>query len=216
MVYQFKITVEDVSNPTVWRRIRVPSQITFEFFSYLIVEVMGWSGYEQYAFMPNGYGKKPWILDKEEDHHQHKGTLEGSEEGISDYFVKPGDHMTYMYDMIFEWTHEVILEEIDKFSIAPSAILLDGEGACPPEYCGGAMYYEELKKILADKNHPKFAEKKKWIIDQAFHTPNELLELEKEDVDPKTLWDPFKLDLEMAKMIFNSENKNVFDDIEED
>ena len=42
------------------------------------------------------------------------------------------------------------------------------------------------------------------------------LELEKEDVDPKTLWDPFKLDLEMAKMIFNSENINVFDDIEED
>ena len=60
MVYQFKITLDDVSDPVVWRRFLVPSEITFEMFDYILQEAMGWTGYESYAFMPNGYDKQPY------------------------------------------------------------------------------------------------------------------------------------------------------------
>ena len=216
MVYQFKITLDNVSDPVVWRRFLVPSEITFEMFDYILQEAMGWTGYESYAFMPNGYDKQPWILDKEMDDGEHSDTIEAATVRISQYLNKPGDRIKYMYDMVYEWIHEVELEEIDKFNIAPSAILLEGGGACPPEECGGPLLYKELKTILADKNHPLFAEKTKWIIDNTFHTQEELLELQKEDVAPTTVWDPNEYVFANEKRFFDRENKNVIHDVIEE
>lgn len=40
---------------------------------------------------------------------------------------------------------------------------LAGKGACPPEDCGGAWGYADLKEILADPGHEQHHEMLDWL-----------------------------------------------------
>jgi len=40
--------------------------------------------------------------------------------------------------------------------------VLAGEGACPPEDCGGPLGYEELLAVMADPGHPEHADRLEW------------------------------------------------------
>ncbi|MPM56921.1 hypothetical protein SDC9_103738 [bioreactor metagenome] len=43
------------------------------------------------------------------------------------------------------------------------ALIIKGQGACPPEDCGGAWGYENLKVVLSDKKNPEHKEMKEWL-----------------------------------------------------
>jgi hypothetical protein len=64
--------------------------------------------------------------------------------------------------------------------------LLKGEGACPPEDCGGSWGYEALKETLADKMHPEHKEMKEWL-----------------GMRPKDNWDAAAFDIEARQKIIN-------------
>jgi Plasmid pRiA4b ORF-3-like protein len=49
LIYQFKITLEDIS-PAIWRRILVPARYTFWDFHVAIQDSMGWLDYHLHAF----------------------------------------------------------------------------------------------------------------------------------------------------------------------
>ena len=57
---------------------------------------------------------------------------------------------TYRYDFGDGWEHDV--EVTGRGDPAPGCV--DGEGACPPEDCGGPHGYAELLEALADPAHP--------------------------------------------------------------
>ena len=40
---------------------------------------------------------------------------------------------------------------------------IDGANACPPEDCGGAGGYEDLRRVLADPSHDEHDELLGWI-----------------------------------------------------
>jgi hypothetical protein len=42
-----------------------------------------------------------------------------------------------------------------------------GNGACPPEDCGGVWGYEDLREVLADPAHEQHAEMLEWLCLQA-------------------------------------------------
>ena len=66
----------------------------------------------------------------------------------------PGDRLSYTYDFGDDWEHDIVLEETRTAvpeETYPSCVA--GKGACPPEDCGGAWGYAELKEILADPLH---------------------------------------------------------------
>ena len=42
-------------------------------------------------------------------------------------------------------------------------VLLASIRACPPEDCGGAWGYAELKEILADPDHEQHLEMREWL-----------------------------------------------------
>jgi hypothetical protein len=44
-----------------------------------------------------------------------------------------------------------------------NAGLLSGVGACPPEDCGGAPGYLNLREILGDPKHPEHNSMKEWM-----------------------------------------------------
>lgn len=71
-----------------------------------------------------------------------------------------GDVLSYTYDFGDEWRHELTAQEF--LAPAVSATCLAGEGACPPEDCGGPWRYGDLLAILADPAHPEHADRLEW------------------------------------------------------
>ena len=58
--------------------------------------------------------------------------------------------ISYEYDFGDGWEHELAVEArtvAQAGQVYPACIA--GEGACPPEDCGGAFGFEELKEVLA-------------------------------------------------------------------
>lgn len=166
VTFQFKIQIKNITKPPVWRRITVPSYFCFGQLASVISIAFGWSGSHLYSFTPDGYGTSPEITSSDEwdlfaDTKSDDG-LEATETRLSEFFDKAGQHMIYIYDFGDDWTHVVTLEKIIP-EVSRKAACLAGKGACPPEDCGGAWGYEELKEILADKKHPEHDEMAEWL-----------------------------------------------------
>lgn len=178
---QLKIAIDDLSNPEVWRRVTVPSYYTFAHLHQLIQLAFDWENEHLYEFSVSDKKSKTIISELEDE--PDLTHLEAEETPLGRFFEKKGDKLLYTYDFGDNWTHSLILEKvIPEVSMIPE--LLDGNGACPPEDCGGAWGYQNLLNILANKKHPEYKEHMEWLGLEA---------------DEK--WDPNAFDLEKTRLI---------------
>jgi hypothetical protein len=163
MTFQFKIKIKGVSKPPVWRRITVPSYFTFKLLHHIIQVVFDWENAHLYQFSEDGFRSGTIITElTEDDLGGMKKELEASDIALSDVFNKEGQKYLYIYDFGDNWEHEIVLEKIiPEHSKIPK--LLDGRGACPPEDCGGAWGYQNLKSILADPKHEEYQDYMEWL-----------------------------------------------------
>lgn len=155
-VYQLKITLRGVSKPPVWRRVMVPASMTLDLLHEVIVSVMGWEGEHLHVFSDGWrfYGSP----DQELGHADESGVT------VADLLPGPGGKVTYTYDFGDDWEHHIVLEKI--LPAEPGAaypVCVAGKGTCPPEDCGGAWGYAELKEILADPGHEQHEEMLEWL-----------------------------------------------------
>ena len=77
--------------------------------------------------------------------------------------MKAGDLAGYEYDFGDGWEHELVVEAsavADAATVYPACIA--GEGACPPEDCGGPGGFAELKGLLAGPPSPEREEMRVW------------------------------------------------------
>lgn len=158
MKLQLKIQLLRITKPPVWRRVVVPSSFTFSELSLVIQNSFGWIGYHLYLFSPSGWGSRPTI---EKPHAEREG-LDASKTPLTAFLKKEGQKLIYIYDFGDSWEHKIVVEKIIPESDRKVQIL-GGKGACPPEDCGGAWGYENLKIVLADKKHPEHKEMKQWL-----------------------------------------------------
>jgi hypothetical protein len=158
--FQFKIELDGVSDPKVWRRLTLPSNASFLHFHYIIQFAFGWEDDHLFSFSEELYGLPEITELRGFDDDNEK--LDAGELMLSEIFKNENQKFTYVYDFGDSWEHIITLEKI-----LPETILypgcLDGEGKCPPEDCGGAHAYHELKKILADKKHPEYKDYADWL-----------------------------------------------------
>ncbi|PWJ60677.1 pRiA4b ORF-3-like protein [Dyadobacter jejuensis] len=164
MSFQFKIQLKNVSKPTVWRKVTVPEEYTFEQFHEVIQVAFGWDMYHLFQFNPVGRGRTELVIGMVDEDFDDFGEekLDASETVLSDVFEDEGQKYLYLYDFGDDWEHQITLEAIiDDGAETPT--LLDGQGACPPEDCGGAPGYAHLKEVLADPQHPEHASMKEWL-----------------------------------------------------
>jgi hypothetical protein len=169
MTFQFKIQINNITNPPVWRRITIPSRFTFLEFHYAIQVAFGWTNAHLFQFSPKGYGSWPCIKEIFEDDDDlsfgDRGeTLDAEKTKLSEIFFTEGQKYIYIYDFGDDWKHTVTLEKIvSEKTLYPYC--LGGKGQCPPEDCGGPWAYnEEIKYILMDKKHPQHKEYKEWCF----------------------------------------------------
>ena len=156
LVHQLKITLREVSGPPVWRRVLVPADVTLGDLHEVIQQAMGWGNGHMHLFSMGGqdYGSP----DPELGHSSDKNVL------LSQLLGGPGDRLRYTYDFGDGWEHDIVLEEIRTAvpeETYPSCVT--GKGACPPEDCGGAWGYADLKEILADPAHEEHQDMLDWL-----------------------------------------------------
>lgn len=163
MAYQIKISICNIK-PEIWRRLKIPGNITFAQLHRIIQMVFGWQDYHLYNFQfedsviaipdphyaPGGlYGE-----DKEE--------LDSAVTNISKYFDKH-DKCIYEYDFGDSWDHEIIVEKRLKNTKSTAVpVCLDGARSRPPEDVGGVGGYENFLTIIKDKKNPEREEYLDW------------------------------------------------------
>jgi hypothetical protein len=142
-IFQIKITLKGVSKPPVWRRVLVPAGIRLDRFHDTIQAAMGWLDYHMHVFSAEAgdYGS----ADPELGHRDERRIT------LARVLEEQGDRLIYTYDFGDDWDHEVTLEQelpAEPGSVYPRCVA--GKGACPPEDCGGAWGYMDLRALLAD------------------------------------------------------------------
>ena len=150
MRYRIRIELLNVDNPKVWREMLVPMDMTFHDFHKMIQCGMGWRNSHLYSFKENERSRyinidSPYY----EEYALDASTI--SVRGILLNFLNQfqldetvKDKLHYIYDFGDSWHHTIEILDID-YNNTVSPEIVAGEGACPPEDCGGEYGYEDLK-----------------------------------------------------------------------
>jgi len=159
MEYHIRIKLSDAPLP-IWRELKVPSNITLEVLSLIILEAMGWKNIHLHKFKKGN----TLFMDTEELEEQEYimpfsrfQREDANNWSLSQVLFEKGDRMEYEYDFGDSWKHEIWVKGIREYTLdeTPSIVLLKGKGACPPEDCGGVWGYAELLRIYTKKRKTK-------------------------------------------------------------
>ena len=159
-VYQLKITLKYIE-PSIWRRVVVPSTITFAKLHQVIQVAMGWTDSHLHQFI---------VGDKYYGEADPEFSFEGpkiySERSNRLEKVIPNEKTKFLYEYDYgdDWLHEIVVEKISKREPRIKyPVCLDGERHCPPEDCGGPPGYMDFLEALEDLNHPEHDEYLDWV-----------------------------------------------------
>lgn len=163
-IYQFKISLNHIQ-PSIWRRIQVPSNYSFWDLHVAIQDAMGWSDSHLHEFdVPRSGSKKTERIGIPDDEAwQGENALPGWEHLVKDYLIKEGQTIRYTYDFGDDWQHKITLEKILPVeSNTTYPVCIGGARACPPEDCGGIMGYENLLAIMDDPDDEEHESMLEW------------------------------------------------------
>lgn len=143
--------------PEISRRFLVASRVTLGQLHSVLQIVMGWMDMHLHAFHMGEMGYSDPRFDLEEHLDEFEITCEEA-------FPEVGSVIRYEYDFGDCWRHEVVLEQRWPTLLTDRrALCFEGEGACPPEDCGGTSGYERLLEVLADPGDPDHGEREEWL-----------------------------------------------------
>ncbi|MBE0417340.1 MAG: plasmid pRiA4b ORF-3 family protein [Coriobacteriia bacterium] len=146
------------TEPSVWRRLEVPSSLTLERLHEILVTAMGWFDYHLHAFEIDGrrYGQPDDFFDLDD-------TLPEEEIVLADLVGVGVDRFIYEYDFGDGWQHEIVVESVgEPVSDISYPRCTAGERACPPEDCGGIPGFAEFVEAMADPRHPEHEALRAW------------------------------------------------------
>ena len=184
----------------IWRELVVPSNITLELLAYVLIDAMGWQHEHLYQFVAknnvyyvNSFQMKERansfmpFLSRIVERNSEKTTLE--------MVLQPkGERMKFEYDFGDSWTHDLWVKAARDYAPGeePAIRLLKGQGACPPEDCGGVWGYAELLELRTKKRKTaNDKERLEWYyITDDFNPDDCELEWLQEDVED--LWERIK------------------------
>ena len=187
-VMLFKITLRG-SSPLIWRRIAVPETYTFWDLHVAIQDAMGWLDCHLHAYymIHPDTGERCEIGIPFDDGAEGLVVVPGWEVLVSEWFSEEQPATIYLYDFGDSWEQVVELEGISpRENRQKYPLCLEGEGACPPEDCGGIWGYQDLLAILSDPDHEDHEEMLEWLGEPI--DPNAF---DKNDVifsDPRKRW----------------------------
>lgn len=184
----------------IWRELVVPSNITLEMLAYVLIKAMGWQHEHLYQFVAknNVYYVNSFQMKERANSFKpffSRVVERNSEKTTLEMVLQPkGERMKFEYDFGDSWTHDLWVKAARDYTPGeqPAIRLLKGQGACPPEDCGGVWGYAELLEM--NKKAHKTADEKdrlKWYDIPKDYDPDDCdLEWLQEEVD--ALWERIK------------------------
>lgn len=198
MALQLKIQIRGIKKPPVWRRIEIPGNFSFHDLHNTIQTAFGWLGEHLYQFQRRPFDGGWTVKEPDEENDLWGEQPEDSREtNVLDFIRHIGlEKFVYVYDFGDSWVHDITVENIDPDDELDHPICLAGKGACPPEDCGGAWGYEDLKKEMDEAEINEFdleevneqlesitaGEESLWDVADSMHgydVPDDALDLEK-------------------------------------
>lgn len=157
---RLRISLEDWE-PPIWRRVEVAKDLTFWEFHRVIQVAMGWEDDHLHEFRAaNRVVGMPGLEDE----------LFGREPALPEDTTTLGELLIrqrkfrYWYDFGDDWWHTITIEtRLPPNPAAPRAVLVAGEGACPPEDCGGVYGYSNLLSDLQDPASEGYEDAREWL-----------------------------------------------------
>jgi hypothetical protein len=137
-VYQLRIVLRGVS-PLIWRRLLIPVQDSIADLHAALQIAFAWDGSHLHRFVIHGreYG--------------HDSALDPREVRLCELGLRLGERFTYEYGLTDYWLHDIRLEAI--LPAQPGRrypVLTGGHRSGPPENCGGAWAFLELRQQHSD------------------------------------------------------------------
>jgi hypothetical protein len=169
-LYQLRVQIE-IEGFDIWRRVLVPSVLSFLHLHDVIQTVFDWHGYHLHMFKARRQGSKVKQIVMGEDLETLQwfdvdscDILDERFTALKDIF---SDHeeVTYTYDFGDSWNHTITLEKTVR-SNAFEVTYLDGRGERPPEDVGGIGGYMEYIRVMADDTDPEYENMKAWAESQ--------------------------------------------------
>ncbi len=198
---EFHIRIKLNNAPVkIWRELVVPSNITLELLAYVLINAMGWQHEHLYQFVAknNVYYVNSFQMKERANSFKpffSRVVERNSEKTTLEMVLQPkGERMKFEYDFGDSWTHDLWVKAARDYAPGeqPAIRLLKGQGACPPEDCGGVWGYAELLEM--NKKAHKTADEKdrlKWYDIPKDYDPDDCdLEWLQEEVD--ALWERIK------------------------
>lgn len=155
-ILELKITLRDVSKPPVWRLVEVRDDSTLKDLHRVIMATMGWGDFHLHTFDKNGITYSDVsVFDEAEDEAKVK---------VSKLLKNVKDKLDYVYDFGDSWEHTIEVKAVKPLKVGETyPNILKGKGACPPEDCGGAWGYEDLKETLKDPESEDHESMLEWL-----------------------------------------------------
>jgi hypothetical protein len=123
-------------SPMIWRRVLVPGSSTLQELHGVIQAAMGWEGLHLYAFRIRAVRYGSLELG-----------IESPAVTLESFRLRRNAKLTYVYDMGDWWEHEVRVEDrIEAAARKHYPHCAGGQGACPPEECGGPQGYQARRE----------------------------------------------------------------------
>ncbi|MEV1178341.1 plasmid pRiA4b ORF-3 family protein [Nonomuraea sp. NPDC049784] len=156
-VYELKVTLLDTDEPVVWRRLRVSAGISLARLHRILAVAMGWADYHLHLFAAEGrrYGRpsREWDID----------VLDETATILAEVASGEGARISWEYDLGDGWEHEIVVERtMEAEESVRYPVVVAGEGACPPEDCGGTWGYREFRAALAVPRHEEHEHLVRW------------------------------------------------------
>lgn len=116
----------------VWRRLLVLDTCTLRELHGMIQVTMEWEGIHLYQFCLRSQRYGSWEV-----------SASSPDVALAALKLRRGARFTYEYDLNIPWRHEVRIEEsrLEVVSGKTYPTCVAGDGACPPEDCGGLRGY---------------------------------------------------------------------------
>ena len=161
----------------IWRELKVPSNISLALLAKFLIHAMGWGDCHLHQFRKKDllYKSPVELAEKREmfgDDDLYRRDRNEEEHTLGEVLPAKGDRIVFEYDFGDNWMHDVWVKGIRDYAPGEphEVMLVKGQGACPPEDCGGVWGYEDLLALRNMKR--KSREEKESLKWYGMDSPN--------------------------------------------
>lgn len=185
-IYQIRVKLNG-SEPEIWRRLLVPSDVPLGDLHKILQTAMGWTNSHLHQFIKDRTFYEPPAPEGE---LWDNSGIDYTGMTLNEFLLKKNDTIEYEYDFGDGWNHTIKLENMVEKADVGLPVCIGGAMNCPPEDCGGIWGFQEFKKIMKNPDHPEYENYFEWYGGE---------------------YDPEAFDMEAVNEMLQDDNYGVFE-----